>query len=535
MAKFARGVFLVMSLVSAALVLCSCRVQQSSNTAPPPQKNPPAQDYSGEIDDLRARLQTLESNRNRGEQPPDQGLSAAEQLLRKEEMRKGQEAMTADVLYKTALGHFQQAEYQQAKLCLEQALSTAPEHAQAKELLREVRAMLGEHVSGDAGTIAKRLLDEQAARVDAVKVEVTNHFAQGKRYYEMEEYDKAIFELNCVTEGVKWFPYHLDLDQLNGEAQQLLAMSTEKKKEKDIELKRKQEDLVRRQVTDEETRRKMLMQEKIENLFQTAQKEFELEHYAEAEAICGDILDELPNFVEAQKFKVICNEMKHSQNERETKTRLFEEYKRTIENIDLKRVVQRDIVVFPSKEEWEKIRNRGPKGIAKRTEDVSEADRAVLTKLQTTKITLQLVTGQPLTDAISNVREFVGVNITFGAEVQDPASKTLPELEFTDLPAAQALSLLLDNAGGGLTYIVRDGVVIITTAEAAQQATVLELYDVQDLTTRITDFVAPDISLTPVTEEAPVGGADGGADAAGVVPGSDRQGLVGERRGQHRV
>src|ERR1043165_2918713 len=62
-----------------------------------------------------------------------------------------------------------------------------------------------------------------------------------------------------------------------------------------------------------------------------------------------------------------------------------------------------------------------------------------------------------------------------------------------DIVLDGALRLMLQPRNKA--YLVRDGVVLITTADALKKRVKLELYDVQDLTYGMADFPGVDISL----------------------------------------
>jgi hypothetical protein len=169
----------------------------------------------------------------------------------------------------------------------------------------------------------------------------------------------------------------------------------------------------------------------------------------------------------------------------------IEEWKRTFEQVELNATVQADELEFPNIEIWrEKIQRRQPKGIQAMTEEINDEDKTIVDKLHSIRITIDMQNA-PLTAIVDYIREISGLNMHISG-IDNPDAEMI-SFKVQDIVLDGALRLMLQPRNKA--YMVRDGVVLITTAEALKKRVKLELYDVQDLTYGMADFPGVDISL----------------------------------------
>ncbi len=134
-----------------------------------------------------------------------------------------------------------------------------------------------------------------------------------------------------------------------------------------------------------------------------------------------------------------------------------------------------------------------------------------------------------LVDALDYLRESTGANINVNWRVLEAAriSKDMPvNVKLRALPMRRVLQFILDDVSGTtpLTYFIDQGVIEITTREAADSKMITRVYDVGDLVVEIPDFVGLELSLTSATSNSGSGSSGGGDRGAG---GGGGQGLFG--------
>ena len=111
----------------------------------------------------------------------------------------------------------------------------------------------------------------------------------------------------------------------------------------------------------------------------------------------------------------------------------------------------------------------------------------------------------PLEDALKFLNSLTKISIILDPKaVADGASKTPINLHVQDMPLELALKWVLKLAE--LEYDLRNQAVFITKKADAQATGELEIYDIRDLTTTVTDFPGPRI------DQGTAGGAQGAAD-----------------------
>jgi type II secretory pathway component GspD/PulD (secretin) len=422
---------------------------------------------------------------------------------------------------------FQELNFEKARDEFQRAVDLAPGNAEYRKWLDRTRQQLSEHVPGYDRAVMEALTDRLLARKEQARIEIQDHLARGNRAVTDKEFQLAIDEYTAVIEQIQWFPYHLDLEAVKGEAEVGLRRARDLKAEADrarsLETVRnaKAESDVKR--TEERARRA----EAIGKLFNEAQEEFERERFGISEALCDKVLQLDPNNDDAADLKEIAVMARHKQADKRILESLKREWKWQFIKIDEKTVAQNRVVEFPDAEIWvDEVQKRIPRGIQKQEKKVSESERKTYAAMSSIKISLNF-TDTPLPEVVSFMQEVTQLNIMIDRRaIEDPESKTVT-FKVDELAFDQALDLILKMAD--LAYRVDEGVIVITSKEAMQKETVLELYDVQDLTIKITNFKAPEISLESAgaADSGGIGvGTTGGEEEGTAIPGEDLKLLI---------
>ena len=129
----------------------------------------------------------------------------------------------------------------------------------------------------------------------------------------------------------------------------------------------------------------------------------------------------------------------------------------------------------------------------------SPAELAAFAKLDTMKISLDFE-DTPMPAVLQFLRQTSGINLVVDPEVRRDGGldERRISLQVSELPLRSALSLVLEF--GNLAARWRHGVLFITTPEKARGEMVLRLYDVRDLTFKLTDFPGPSLALKSGTD-----------------------------------
>jgi tetratricopeptide (TPR) repeat protein len=235
----------------------------------------------------------------------------------------------------------------------------------------------------------------------------------------------------------------------------------------------------------------------LEILFGQAQVYFERGEYAKSAQVAERMLSLHPQLAGIPELSQAAQRLGHAKEGLEARPDQFGEWRQKFER-SLRDSVGPDWVDSPA---WkEMLLRRKSKGISSLEEELMPEDQSVLDKLNSIRITLDMQNA-PLTSIVDTLREVTGLNIRIiGVDSPD---REMITFKVNDFVLEGALKLLLGPRQKA--YLIKDGGVLITTAETAQKVVKLELYDVRDLTYQMKDFPGVDLSLvnrgTPRQEE----------------------------------
>ena len=402
-----------------------------------------------------------------------------------------QKASQADEHYRLAERYYTAGDFEKAEIEAQKALQLSSNHAPARALLTEVQFLLGKGKATPASQEYDSFMKEALVRHQQLLIEIDNAFERGKRDYNMGEYDQAEREFRKILEFAKWMPTGIELETRRKSALDMLEHTRESKRQKDVDEEKVRLRLIEEEKARDEYKRLIDQKRELELLFGQAQMYFEQEQYPRCVEICEKILYINANLTSVAEMRNVAQRLQHMKMSRDNLKNYIEEWKRTFEQIELNAVVQADELEFPSMELWrEKISQRRPKGIQAMQDEINDEDKTIIDKLHSIRITIDMQNA-PLTAIVDYIREISGLNIHISG-IDNPDQEMI-SFKVQDIVLDGALRLMLQPRNKA--YMVRDGVVLITTADALKKRVKLDLYDVQDLTYGMADFPGVDISL----------------------------------------
>ena len=402
-----------------------------------------------------------------------------------------QKTSQADEHYRLAERYFQAGDFEKSRLECQKALQLNPSHAPSKALFTEVSFILGEGKATPQTVEYDKFMKEALVRHQQLLIEIDNAYERGKRDYNLGEYDQAEREFRKILEFSKWMPTGVELESRRKAALDMLEHTKESKRQKNLDEEKARLRLIEEEKARDEYKRLIDQKRELELLFGQAQMYFEQEQYPRCIEICEKILYINTNLASVAEMRNVAQRLQHMKMSRDSLKNYVEEWKRTFEQIELNSVVQANELEFPDMETWkELISKRQPKGIALVDEEINDEDKTIVDKLHSIRITIDMQNA-PLTAIVDYIREISGLNIHISG-IDNPDAEMI-SFKVQDIVLDGALRLMLQPRNKA--YMVRDGVVLITTADALKTRVKLELYDVQDLTYGMADFPGVDISL----------------------------------------
>lgn len=402
-----------------------------------------------------------------------------------------QKASQADEHYRLAERYYTAADFEKAQLECQKALQLSPSHAPAKALFTEVSFILGQGKATPITQEYDRFMHEALVRHQQLLIEIDNAYERGKRDYNLGEYEQAEREFRRILEFSKWMPTGVELESRRKAALDMLDHTKESKRQKELDEEKARLRLIEEEKARDEYKRLIDQKRELELLFGQAQMYFEQEQYPRCIEICEKILYINTNLTSVAEMRNVAQRLQHMKMSRENLKNYVEEWKRTFERVESNASVQAFELEFPDMEIWkEVIANRKPKGLSEMREEINDEDKTIVDKLHSIRITIDMQNA-PLTAIVDYIREISGLNIHISG-IDNPDAEMI-SFKVQDIVLDGALRLMLQPRNKA--YMVRDGVVLITTADALKKRVKLELYDVQDLTYGMADFPGVDISL----------------------------------------
>jgi Flp pilus assembly secretin CpaC/tetratricopeptide (TPR) repeat protein len=402
-----------------------------------------------------------------------------------------QKASQADEHYRLAERYYTAGDFEKAEIEAQKALQLSSNHAPARALLTEVQFLLGKGKATPASQEYDSFMKEALVRHQQLLVEIDNAFERGKRDYNMGEYDQAEREFRKILEYSKWMPTGIELETRRKSALDMLDHTRESKRQKDVDEEKVRLRLIEEEKARDEYKRLIDQKRELELLFGQAQMYFEQEQFPRCIEICEKILYINANLTSVAEMRNVAQRLQHMKMSRDNLKNYIEEWKRTFEQVEINAIVQSEELEFPNMEVWrEKIAARKPKGIQAMQDEINDEDKTIIDKLHSIRITIDMQNA-PLTAIVDYIREISGLNIHISG-IDNPDQEMI-SFKVQDIVLDGALRLMLQPRNKA--YMVRDGVVLITTADALKKRVKLDLYDVQDLTYGMADFPGVDISL----------------------------------------
>ncbi len=408
--------------------------------------------------------------------------------------------------------YMQENRFEEAYRSFTKAVELNPQNSAAKELQIETGKVLGVRRE-QADDAFRSAVAEYEVKIQQALVEVRSIYNTGKQHYAKAEYEEAIKCFEHVLDIVRWMPYHVDLSGFKNLASMFIKNSQRLKRSRDLEVRRRNEEVAKRLAENEERKRRERLEGRVRILFENANLQFSREQYDETERLCRQIIRLDPYNRDAKMLMTIAEESRHSKSSEKNLSSLRENWKRTFEEIEMGMVPQVDVVAFPDYDDWREREERARRILSgtAATGEVSVAEQQINRVLATKPVSLDF-TDTPLKAVIKFLKDVSGLNIIVDPGVYEGKAEEdlLVQLQVEDIPLAQAMNLVLNMRD--LAYTITNGVLLVTAKDKAVGTSVLRVYDIRDLLVKLEDFAGVDIKLSSGTD---TGGAPPMEEPAG--------------------
>ena len=471
---------------------------------PEPEPTPPAP--AAEEEPAQAEPQPEQAEGPPPDQPGGGGQAGGvlEDLARELTLREKEARALAAHYYSTGMRAYEDFDYRKAVENFQRALDATPNDPQVRHMLMQAQLLAGDRIA-EFSTVSEMLRDEREVRIELHRVELERLYQQGEQLYDGQEYERAITRFEMVLEKIRWFPYKVDVGDYEESARRYIVQARRLMREQDLREKERLEEQALAQARLEEERYRSEERQKIDLLIRRALDQLTLRHFTKAEQTVREILEVDPQNEEALKLRDVIIENRHIRERDET----FEQNLAESEIDDLAAKIASVPtlpygVEFPDKEKWDKIRQRAG-GIAEARSEEPAWIRDYRQILASRKVTLNFP-DTPFGEVINFLQDITGLNITVSPTVD--AEDITVSLRLREIPLKDALKIILEQTELAMTF--QNETLMITPPDEARGDYYLEIYDVQDLLSRISDFPGDRIKVA-----ADGGGGGGGGGGSG--------------------
>lgn len=409
----------------------------------------------------------------------------------------------------TKLGEqaFAESRFEDAKRFFGGVLDLDPKNDNARRRLSQIGSILGD-TSMSARDAFETAKGTYGARADQARAEVSNLVAQAQMKEKagdpegaVDLYDKALVIVQLYHGTVDFQPTEQGLVTMKAQAKQAAYGAAEAKRARTA---REAEERARVEAAEQRAAK----MSRIQRLAREANLAMEAGNYQQARNLSEEILRVDPQNADASKMRALAVSAANDAMDDDGKRLLIDEWKSTFEQLAEASTPQVDDYAFSSN--WGEIAKRkAPTLSGSAATAENPADAAVRASLDARRTSVNFEAAK-LDQAIEFLARISGTNIVIlpaAREGKSDEDLTISNLKLENpLPVAQILDLVTKLIG--LAWNVENGVVQITTTEAARGALVVQLYDVKDIATPISNFPGQDVNLDPtgelsVAEEAP--------------------------------
>jgi tetratricopeptide (TPR) repeat protein len=435
----------------------------------------------------------------RGPQDPDQAKyqDILQKFLERSQISDQERELESRKWYDIAVHYKSINQLENAKVAVERALAIWPGNRNARMLKDDLDRILRH-----PGRVPpEKVQDLITAQWKGQIIEALNHIRSGERYLASKEYEKAQHEFQEAEVQIMAMP-----DQLPEKGSFLPVVRDYLRKIRDaisnetkvkIELDRRRAEHEQKVLADAE---KKEVVRKIAQLLEMAYMTFDQRRYEACAHLCDKILWIDPNYLVARELKEDALKAQVRREYRDMVIRRIQGWKAMTQSDNEARIPYMSVINYPDHDTWLEISKRAQESVLKSIEDTEEPEPivAVRTKLRSMKVDLNYQ-DTPLREVMAFLREYTGLNIMVdpaaAGEIDESATVNFKARGVT---VATALKYILQQVNENAAYdISEEKIVMLTTKDKAMGKPIFELYDIRDLTLKLSNFPGPRLELLP--------------------------------------
>ncbi|MFK5955225.1 MAG: hypothetical protein QM477_02135 [Planctomycetota bacterium] len=377
------------------------------------------------------------------------------------------------------------------------ALKLDPTATEARGLLEQVQVALGKANSDITGSSAD-VYQQTLARAERLKADAEANLQAGRTYLMEGDYDVAIGKLRLSRSIIMGSDLRIDWGGMEAEVNALLEQA---EANRDLAVAAQRDEASRTTFNALQQKRQMELERRnlrLDAMLTDAIASFDNYEFDRAIGLCEDILREDPLNGHARELIDSSQKARHNNLEESWVQKRSERYNSWLADIAEARVLSTEIMQMPDPAHWAQLSKLRERFRVTTIDDAdSELNMGLMTDITNQRIPSLIFEGETSLDTVvDQLRTFTSIPFVVTPDAIDAVDSEGIEFNLNmthELSVMNALNIITDVAGEGVTYTFRHGVVYITSTEKANANMILRLHDVRDLTAMIVDHAGPKI------------------------------------------
>jgi len=357
-----------------------------------------------------------------------------------------------------------------------------------------VRLLLGDQ-RGVVSQLSQNLVEEQKVQRDQAVTVIRRLLQDASRFQGEGEYAKAVESYERAIDGIRSFPFNLNLDNELRDAQAGLAQAREQKKDKEEKERQTFDEMLHKQAMSDRAASTRYLESQLRELRRKARSAEDEKDYDRAITLYERILVVNPQDADAKTRLAWVKEERHTHVMNDYLRRAAENYELAVLSIEESSVVYQQIFRYPDAREWERL---APKIIS--IEEDLAAEESATEKEIKRKLELPYsigFDGQTLSEALKQLHSLTGITFVISKEGVDGGAGDKPiKLDrLDDTPVKNLLPLILLNLEGDYGFAIKEGAIMIGPKASLKKKEYLRFYEISDIIQVHPDFKAPKLAL----------------------------------------
>ncbi len=412
-----------------------------------------------------------------------------------------------------ARDNIRNGDYAAAEKLLLDAKEIDPVNRDVRTELRDVQALLGHRAAG-AQDMLQTMRQRTKVRIDEQRTTAGKFVNLGRMHLQNGRYDDAIESFEQAVFIVESSPFDIDWHGLREDATRGLREATRAKEETARSDHRQAVERSLAELAREAEQGLIAEQQQLERLMGAGIEAFDREDWGSAEYYAQKVLDVQPDNTKAQDLQMSARRAHHDMMERDFLIMEKRRFRDWMDDINATRVLQQKILKWPSQTFWDKITTaRSQARPSFGDVSVDAEGEALKARIRSTTVNLN-VDNQEFKEVVSLLQLQSGINIHIDPRIEsEVAENPVAGFMMDDVSLETVLNLLQSTAGEDAVWTTRGNVVVFTNKANIKKNLSVQIHNVADLTTGLTDFIPPTIQLVSPDmvsdEENPLFGAEG--------------------------